>query len=217
MKPGPTRSILKWVLTGIALCLFAAGTVACLAGLLARSHGVGVFDSTLNGTTLSPLTLNVLWLSTTPLITIPAIVMWRTDWHQAARFTRAWRCEQCGYDLAGLPTKVCPECGSSVPLGPRIPRTDSWLFWSRAIGLTGWFMVGAVMLGIILTAASSGWFALACPGCPVVSAFLSFWPWAVVAKNVRLKGSFADDCFVALWPWIFVAAGIVLGVLSNRP
>ena len=41
--------------------------------------------------------------------------------HDANELDRSFECEYCGYDLRGLSTKQCPECGkfpSEVPASP---------------------------------------------------------------------------------------------------
>lgn len=50
-----------------------------------------------------------LWALAAPIGAVGAWALWAT------RAVRRWpsegRCAACGYQLAGLPSKVCPECG----------------------------------------------------------------------------------------------------------
>jgi hypothetical protein len=112
------------------------------------------------------------------------------------------RCANCDYDLTGIASIVCPECGTDVPRNQPtlIGRDDARYKWAAAIGIAGW----AVLLGeIALATARIGRepLALVCPGIPIVVVLASLVPWIVVLRRIRHHRSIADDLFVALFPW----------------
>ena len=54
-----------------------------------------------------------LWLPFA-LIAIPTVYFWFTD----RRLPRPGQCTQCGYNLQGLTSKRCPECGDVIESHP---------------------------------------------------------------------------------------------------
>ena len=63
--------------------------------------------------------------------------------------TRPRRCAHCEYDLAGLPTPVCPECGQEQPK-PRpkrfVPPGKAWI----GVSMAGVLVFGTLMLLSVL-------------------------------------------------------------------
>ena len=47
-----------------------------------------------------------LWIIVTPCGAISGVL-----WLRKARSRPAWQCSKCGYDLRGISTDICPECG----------------------------------------------------------------------------------------------------------
>ncbi|MDQ7012456.1 MAG: zinc ribbon domain-containing protein [Planctomycetota bacterium] len=67
--------------------------------------------------------------------------------------TRGYRCDNCGYDLAGLPEPVCPECGTRVDLSRRARLDEqirSQTFHMEYKKPMVWFAIGFVIVGIAL-------------------------------------------------------------------
>lgn len=59
-----------------------------------------------------------------PVAAIGAIIPWLIHWRRAHRHA-PHECSVCGYDLRGLQSKECPECGQAAPdarLEPGVPR-----------------------------------------------------------------------------------------------
>ena len=54
------------------------------------------------------------------------MVIWRRYAHRPPFDNRGAICHQCGYDLTGNVSGVCPECGTGIPLEqrPDIPNAD---------------------------------------------------------------------------------------------
>ncbi len=67
--------------------------------------------------------------------------------------TRKYRCDNCGYDLAGLPEPVCPECGTRVDLSRRARLDEqirSQTFHMEYKKPMVWFVIGFAVVGIAL-------------------------------------------------------------------
>lgn len=92
---------------------------------------------------------------------------------------RAYRCDTCGYDLAGLPEPVCPECGTRVDLSRR-RKMDSAIksqtFHMEYKKPLVWLAFGFVAVAI----------ALAVKGAPL--GFLGYGVLLVVQVPVMLAG-----------------------------
>ena len=70
-----------------------------------------------------------------------------------AQRSRGYRCDTCGYDLAGLPEPVCPECGTRVDLSRRARLDEqirSQTFHMEYKKPLFWFAIGFVVVGISL-------------------------------------------------------------------
>jgi hypothetical protein len=122
-------------------------------------------------------------------------------------------CPHCGYDLAGLSSAVCPECGNEVPRIVPTPRTDARLNFVRVIGTAGWlvYITGLVAIMVRLS------LAFVCPGTPLMVGLGCIIPWMVMLSHIRFKKSLADDLFVACLPWFLNAffAAILLSVFTS--
>ena len=50
------------------------------------------------------------------VLDIPAVIRFRRQWDREYR-AKNNRCVECGYDLAGNVSGICPECGSKIATG----------------------------------------------------------------------------------------------------
>ena len=108
-------------LLGGPLVLMGVGNVVCLWGAIATrgpskrcAIGFGVLSC-------GALVVTGVWLSfqinaLVPLFVLGAVafVTVRVLVRLRPALTEAGRCKACGYDLRGLPTAVCPECGDKA-------------------------------------------------------------------------------------------------------
>jgi hypothetical protein len=136
------------------------------------------------------------------------------------RYTRSVRCENCGYDNAGVRALVCPECGvQPAYIQAGFPR---WV--QRAATISAWSAWGvfAISMLVIVVALVGGGrdpgvvLLLACPGVQLAVAALTFVPWWQSVKRTRRFPTVPDCVFVGLLPWInavlplMIALGLVL-------
>lgn len=65
------------------------------------------------------------------------------------------RCPACGYDLRGVTTQRCPECGLEPPWQPPPSRTDlpPRALHGRVLVLAGWMLIASAA-GLLLIAAA---------------------------------------------------------------
>ncbi len=94
----------RLVRLGIVVGVFVSCTIGAVvvASLLFFKY-VGPFDCALCCALISVATpTTLLWLSRRKRI-------------RAMQRTAEGMCGQCGYDLTGKPTGICPECGKPIP------------------------------------------------------------------------------------------------------
>jgi ribosomal protein L32 len=143
----------------------------------------------------------------------------------------AWRrrrrtpgyCRVCGYDLAGLPGRVCPECGSEI--GEEVARR-AWvtpidraamLGFARGSGVSLAFL-GVALLGLVVaTAAPSG---------PAVGVLLIVWPQigsiaacALTTRRVHRTSVDLRRAYLMGWVWslaVMLAVGAGLSAEVAR-
>src|SRR5438045_1599730 len=106
MERGRTRSIIKWACTSCALFLLVAGVVAGSMTLIAGSMDAGLSNISINWESVSPVTLNVAWLTTLIATAVPAYGMWRNERKDRKPLSPVRRCHNCDYDLSGLTSNL---------------------------------------------------------------------------------------------------------------
>ncbi len=95
--------VAKW--TGVFLCMGALSISVSLLGVMGE---YGTLDSA------NSLFENLLTAVSPLLIAVPptVILFWRVRQH---RIVPLGYCQQCGYNLTGNESGVCPECATPVP------------------------------------------------------------------------------------------------------
>ena len=91
----PLRRLLKWI--GLVLCILLAGTWAA------------VLFKTPPEKRLEWLFVSLSWLLVTAPITVTTAALWWYDHQPPPGY-----CEECGCDLTGNVSGICPECGEYV-------------------------------------------------------------------------------------------------------
>jgi hypothetical protein len=93
-----------------------AGAAAILALAAWRSSGLVV-----------PFVLLLAFVAAWVSFDLIRVAWWghraRRGVERADEFRRRGLCVSCGYDLTGNVSGVCPECGTSIKPGPRLPYT----------------------------------------------------------------------------------------------
>jgi hypothetical protein len=97
------------------------------------------------------------------------------------------RCPDCGYDLRGLPSGQCPECGRAFD------PSDPASYLGRPLSGRTLLVEAVVAIVLLLGVLLLGW--LADRGLPVIESFYWFW---VIAGPFSLIMSFVIACSVAL-------------------
>ena len=102
------RRTVRWTPERVTRTL-GAGGAAVLAGVLVGAAGGAVLDPSF-GVFLGGASAVVLWL-------VAATLLWQETPDERAsrvrgRTLRAVTCPACGYNLTGLETTACPECGT---------------------------------------------------------------------------------------------------------